>query len=61
MIIKESCCNNMGRPRKDPQVMIEDAFHAMSLAEQAATLRILSYIHRQAEKDAAGRRGDEAE
>ena len=42
----------MPRPRKNPNAVIEDAFHALSLEEQAATLRILAYIHRRAVEDA---------
>ena len=42
----------MPRPRKNPNAVIEDAFYALTLEEQAATLRILAYIHRRAVEDA---------
>ena len=48
----ERTATNMPRPRKNPNAVIEDAFYALTLEEQAATLRILAYIHRRAVEDA---------
>ena len=42
----------MPRPRKNPNIVIEESFHALPLEEQAATLRILAYIHRRDTEDA---------
>ena len=36
----------------DPHEMFEKSFHALPLEEQAATLRILAYIHRRDTEDA---------
>lgn len=41
----------MARRKQNPHEMIEDAFHAMSLADQDVLLRVLAYIHRQALRD----------
>ena len=51
----------MPRPRKNPITVIEDAFHALSLEEQAATLRILAYIHRRDTEDAEIKKATAAE
>jgi hypothetical protein len=41
------------RRKTNPHELIEDTFAAMSLVDQEALLRVLAYIHRQAQKDAA--------
>ena len=42
----------MSRRKTNPHELVEDTFAAMSLTDQEALLRVLAYIHRQAEKDA---------
>ena len=43
------------------QVQIEESFHAMSLADQEATLRVLAYIHRRDTEDAEIKKATAAE